>query len=72
MNDPQVKARELLQPVNYLGIGDVPLPHPGASVSPPGGIRHRAPLVGEHTDEILRKLGYSDADIAEFREEGII
>ena len=73
LNDPQVKARELLQPVNYPGIGDVPLPATPVRLSrTPGSIRHRAPLIGEHTDEILRELGYGDADIAAFREEGII
>ncbi len=73
LNDPQVKARELLQPVNYPGIGDVPLPATPVRLSrTPGSIRHRAPLIGEHTDEIMRELGYSDADIAALREEAVI
>lgn len=32
----------------------------------------RAPLLGEHTDEVLKELGYSDADIAKFRENKAI
>jgi formyl-CoA transferase len=33
----------------------------------------RSPLLGEHTDEILRKvLGYSDKDIAEIKASGAI
>ncbi len=73
LSDPQVKARELLQPVNYPGIGDVPLPATPVRLSrTPGGIRHRVPLIGEHTDEIMRELGYSDADIAALRAENII
>ncbi len=73
LQDPQVKARELLQPMNYPGIGDVPLPATPVRLScTPGGIRHRAPLIGEHTAEIMRELGYSDADIAALREEAVI
>jgi formyl-CoA transferase len=35
-------------------------------------IRHPPPNLGEHTDEILRELGYSDDEIGEFRERSII
>jgi crotonobetainyl-CoA:carnitine CoA-transferase CaiB-like acyl-CoA transferase len=30
------------------------------------------PAIGEHSDEILREIGYSDAEISEFREKGIV
>ena len=73
LSDPHVKARQLLQPVDYPGIGEVPLPATPVRLSrTPGGIRHRAPLIGEHTEEIMRELGYSDAAIAELRSEGVI
>lgn len=35
-------------------------------------VRHRAPLLGEHTDEILAELGYSAADIADLRDKGAV
>jgi crotonobetainyl-CoA:carnitine CoA-transferase CaiB-like acyl-CoA transferase len=38
----------------------------------PGAYRRPAPLVGEHTDEILRSLGYTAAEIAALREERVI
>ena len=38
----------------------------------PGGIYRRAPLLGEHTDEILEKLGLSQQQIKIWRDNGII
>ena len=38
----------------------------------PGGIRHRAPLLGEHTDAILTDLGYEAAAIDKLRQAGVI
>ncbi len=32
----------------------------------------RAPLLGEHTDEVLKWLGHSEADIASMRQEGAV
>jgi crotonobetainyl-CoA:carnitine CoA-transferase CaiB-like acyl-CoA transferase len=73
LSDPQVQARQLMQSFDYPGIGAVPLPAPPVRLSrTPGGIRHRAPLVGEHTDEILQELGYTPTDIDKFRDEGVI
>jgi formyl-CoA transferase len=38
----------------------------------PADVR-RSPLLGEHTDEILRKvLGYADKDIAEIKASGAL
>ena len=36
------------------------------------GIRSRAPLLGEHTLEILAELGVADADITKLKSDGII
>ncbi len=74
LDHPQVNAMGLLQPLDYPGlpapapIGRVPL---GMTVSE-GGIRHRAPLLGEHTDRILGSLGYGAAEIAGLRERGVV
>jgi crotonobetainyl-CoA:carnitine CoA-transferase CaiB-like acyl-CoA transferase len=64
--DPQVKARELLK---YVECPGAPRPVPVAETAmrlsaTPGGIRHRAPMLGEHTDVILDELGYSTEEIA--------
>ena len=74
LDDPQVKARELLKFVDYPGAPkSVPLANTAVRLSEtPGGIRHRAPTLGEHTDEVLREIGYSDGEITQLRSNGVV
>jgi crotonobetainyl-CoA:carnitine CoA-transferase CaiB-like acyl-CoA transferase len=74
LDDPQVKARNLLQYVDYPGAPKpVPLANTPVRLSAtPGQIRRRAPTLGEHTDEVLRELGYSGEEIRELRESGAV
>jgi crotonobetainyl-CoA:carnitine CoA-transferase CaiB-like acyl-CoA transferase len=74
LEDPQVKARELLKYVEYPGASKpVPLANTAVRLSAtPGCIRHRAPKLGEHTCEVLRELGYSDSDVGALRAAGVV
>ena len=76
----QVVSDELVAETGILGkIG-----YPGLAAAAPlaelivrladrdTSIRSRAPLVGEHTDEILRGLGVADAEIERLRRSGIV
>ena len=53
--------------------GTLPLaPTPIELSETPGTYRRPAPLLGEHTDEILASLGYGAAEIAALRQERVI
>ena len=38
----------------------------------PGALRTAAPLMGQHTDDVLRRFGVSDDKIAGMRARGVI
>lgn len=63
--DPQVRAREMIVDVEHPRAGTLQLPGIPIKLSEtPGAIRRPAPLLGEHTREVLSTLfGYSDEEI---------
>ena len=73
-SDPQVRARNLLEEMDYPGASSaVPISSPAARMSlTPASVRRRAPALGEHTDEVLAELGFSAEEIAVFRSENVI
>ena len=46
--------------------------HPAQFARTPAHLAGRAPLLGEHTDEVLAELGFDDARIADLRASGAI
>jgi len=74
LTDPQVNARGLIEEVDYPGGSKpVPISAPPARLSEtPAGRVRRAPMLGEHTDEVLLELGFSRDEIAAFRASGVI
>ncbi len=74
LEDPQVSARGMLEYIDYPGAPKpVPIAAPALRLSStPASIRRRAPMLGEHTGEVLRELGYSSGEIAEFRANQVV
>jgi len=75
LDHPQVAAMRALHAItDFPGlqrparVPDLPVK---LSVSG-GGITHRPPLLGEHTDEVLRGLGYSSAEITALRDARVV
>jgi crotonobetainyl-CoA:carnitine CoA-transferase CaiB-like acyl-CoA transferase len=72
--DPHFKVREMLPWVPHPGL-DHEVQIAGVAVKmteTPGKVRHRAPLLGEHTDEYLKSIGCSASDIDSLRAAKIV
>jgi crotonobetainyl-CoA:carnitine CoA-transferase CaiB-like acyl-CoA transferase len=68
LTDPQVVAREMVVEVDHPTLGHVKtLGSPIKMSETPVDVRQRAPLLGEHTIEVLREAGYDDREIDELR-----
>ncbi len=74
LDDPHVRAMGYLRRVPFPGAARaVPIVEtPFRMSATPGTIRRRAPLLGEHTDEVLGEIGYGTAEIDRLREGGIV
>jgi crotonobetainyl-CoA:carnitine CoA-transferase CaiB-like acyl-CoA transferase len=73
--DPHLRERGFWEEVEHPELGET-LRYPGApykSVESPYRITKRAPLIGEHNDDIFcRELGFSDDRIADLKNRGVI
>ena len=71
--DPQVRGYGFPVDVEHPKMGKVKMVGNAVDMSrTPPKIDRPPPVLGEHADEILMALGYSEGKVAEFREKGII
>ena len=71
--DAQVAAREMVVEVDHAKVGRMKaLGFPIKFSDTKGEVKRAAPLLGQHTDEVLSGLGYDAAAIARLREEGAV
>jgi formyl-CoA transferase len=71
--DPQVVAREMAVEVEHPVLGHLrTLGTPIKMSATPLNVHRRAPLLGEHTVQVLSAAGFDDEEIRELREAGAI
>jgi CoA:oxalate CoA-transferase len=71
--DPQVQAQEMAVEIVHPGHGPVRMTgFPIKLSATPARLRLPAPKLGEHTEQVLRDLGYDAQRIAGLKERGIV
>jgi crotonobetainyl-CoA:carnitine CoA-transferase CaiB-like acyl-CoA transferase len=73
LENEQIKANKLISQYEHPGLGQIRQPRPGAKFSR-SEIRKEpiAPGLGQHSQEILRDLGLSEAEIKQLVDQGIV
>ena len=74
LSDPQVLFREMVQEVEHATLGRIPTTGIPIKLSEtPGSVQSAPPLLGAHTEEVLKGLlGLSGERIGELRAEGAV
>lgn len=73
MSDPQFLARKMFEQHAFADGTPIKLPAITPKLSEtPGQTKWLGPALGEHTDDVLKTLGYDEAAIAELRRDGVV
>ena len=71
--DPQVLARQMLVDLEDPELGTIHnIGVPVKLSNTPGQIRTRAPMLGEHSAEVLLENGFSQPEVDELLESGVV
>ncbi|MBR5730329.1 MAG: CoA transferase [Firmicutes bacterium] len=71
LTDPQVEAIGVFQKMNYPGNPDIKVARQPVSIDGKLADFDRGPYLGEHSEEVLKGLGYSDDDLKAMHEAGV-
>ena len=73
LDDPHVRARQVVVELPDEEIGSVAMHNviPRLSATP-GAIRHPAPKLGEHTTEILARIGIDSTSLERLKRDGVV
>jgi crotonobetainyl-CoA:carnitine CoA-transferase CaiB-like acyl-CoA transferase len=70
---PEAVALDMTVEVEHPAFGELrQVGIPVRFAATPGSVRTAPPLLGAHTDEVLRELGFAAADIDDLRARGVI
>jgi crotonobetainyl-CoA:carnitine CoA-transferase CaiB-like acyl-CoA transferase len=73
VEDPQVKARDLIDDIEYPGLGKIKVvKNPIFFSGHAPRTQLQAPQLGEHTAAVLAELGYGEAEIQRLEDTGIV
>lgn len=73
VKDPQILHNEMIVSTDHPTLGKVDVTGlPIKFYGTPGSIRMHPPMLGEHTNELLQELGYSDEQIGHLQSQGVV
>ncbi|MCY4578611.1 MAG: CoA transferase, partial [Chloroflexi bacterium] len=71
--DPHVQSREMAVELEHPKSGSIR--NIGVAVKlhdTPGSVRTPAPILGQHSEEVLDQYGYAESDIAALKDAGVL
>ena len=73
VKDPQILHRKMIVETEHPTLGKVKQFGVAIKLSEtPGSVRRAAPVTGEHTEDVLKGLGFTGDEIGNFRKSGVI